>query len=402
MIRAGGYDAQAVRREPRLPDTVRVAFELGQQLAVGRVPNPRSMVQTGGYNAQAVRRELRVADTVRVAFELSQQLAVGRVPNPRCMVVACGDDTLAVRRELRLPDMVRVAFELAQQVAVCYVPNPRCLVVAGGDDALAVGRERCVQNAGRVSLERGQELAACRVPHPRRAVAAGGDDALAVGRERRVIDLVRVAFELSQQLAVGRIPHLRRTIIAGGDDALAVGRERRVNDPARVVFERGQQLRERMGHSKVSLCRPCCAPAADGQVQGCRPISAYQLLGLSGQCLRLRSQLLLACEPRRGSGYQQQRTQRIRELSATFSGTARLHGRGFFGHPTAGRLLAESYFRLRAGLGVLNKLGKPGNLPFQSLALSLRDLLFRTRACLEKLSQNRRRVLVACNPLQIG
>src|ERR1022692_166902 len=318
MIRAGGYDAQAVRREPRLPDMVRVAFELGQKLTVGRVPNPRSMVQTGGYNAQAVRRELRVADTVRVAFELSQQLAVGRVPNPRCMVVACGDDTLAVRRELRLPDMVRVAFELAQQVAVCYVPNPRCLVVAGGDDALAVGRERCVKN------------------------------------------------------------------------------------PACVAFERGQQLRERMGHSKVSLCRPCCAPAADGQVQGCRPISAYQLLGLSGQCLRLRSQLLLACEPRRGSGYQQQRTQRIRELSATFSGTARLHGRGFFGHPTAGRLLAESYFRLRAGLGVLNKLGKPGNLPFQSLALSLRDLLFRTRACLEKLSQNRRRVLVACNPLQIG
>src|ERR1022692_3808778 len=54
MVRTGGEDAPAVGREHRLRDLIRVTFKVGQQLAVGCVPHPRSVVFAGGDDSLAV------------------------------------------------------------------------------------------------------------------------------------------------------------------------------------------------------------------------------------------------------------------------------------------------------------------------------------------------------------
>ena len=85
-----------------------------------------------------------------------QQLAVGRIPQPRCVAPTGSDDAMAVGRELRPPNVVG----MSQQLAAGGIPHPRCLVITRGDDALSVGRELRAMNKVGMTLQCGQQLAA--------------------------------------------------------------------------------------------------------------------------------------------------------------------------------------------------------------------------------------------------
>ena len=63
-----------------------------------------------------------------MAFEFGQELTAGRVPDLRRLVVAGGDDALPVGGERRLPDASGMAFEFGQELTAGRVPDPRRIV----------------------------------------------------------------------------------------------------------------------------------------------------------------------------------------------------------------------------------------------------------------------------------
>src|SRR5262249_46233748 len=75
---------------------------------------------------------------LRMAFDFGDELSGGGVPDPGRAVPACGDDEFAVRTVGRAPDGTRMAFEFGDELSGRGDPDPSRAVLACGDDELSV------------------------------------------------------------------------------------------------------------------------------------------------------------------------------------------------------------------------------------------------------------------------
>src|SRR6476469_1203679 len=101
MIRAGRDDTGSIRRECGMVYVTRVPLQHQQRLAAGAIPNPCRLIGAGSNDAQSIRSERSIPNSVGMFSQGSEQFTTWPFPDLGSGIIGAGSNNLpTVGREV--------------------------------------------------------------------------------------------------------------------------------------------------------------------------------------------------------------------------------------------------------------------------------------------------------------